>query len=116
MSEVHESGGHEGHILSPELQVMWRMENKGDNKDKSKEEKQLQRRKMREQLEGLSVADKMALRDRLQAKWDTLPANEKQKITDRVSKLAEGKGAKGRKGGGGKGKAKHKGKKAATSQ
>ena len=116
MSEVHESGGHEGHILSPELQIMWRMENKGDSKDKSKEEKQAQRKKMREQLEGLSDADKTALRDRLQAKWDTLPANEKQKITDRVSKLAEGKGTKARKGGGGKDRAKQKGRKAAASQ
>jgi hypothetical protein len=69
---------------------------------------------MREQLEALSEADKAALRKRLQAKWDSLPADEKKKLAERVAKAAEGKGEKGKKAGG-KGKAKRKGKKSAPS-
>jgi hypothetical protein len=112
MSEVHQSGGHEGRTLSPELQVMWRMENRGDTKNQSKEEKQQHRKKMREQLEALSEADKTALRDRLQAKWDALPADEKKKIAEKVAKIGEGKGPKGKKE---KGNVKRKGKKVAGS-
>lgn len=127
MSEVHQPGGRKNRVLNPKLQLLWRREQQDKNPNASVEEKKNHRKKLREQLQAMSESEKTALRDRLQAQWDALPAPKRQRLTEKLKKVrAAGQagtaGAKGAAKGAGKGggaaarKAKRQARKAAAAK
>ena len=103
MSEKHKAGGAKKRFLSPELQAMWHREHRGEAKDKSQEEKKALRQKHQETLAAMSESEITALRVQLQAKWDALPAEKKQKLEQKISERGAGGGKKRMKNKGGHG-------------
>ena len=97
MSEKHKAGGAKRRFLSPELQVMWQREHRGEAKDKSQEEKKALRQKNQDKLAAMSVSEITALRDQLQAKWKALPAEKKQKLEQKISERRAAKKEKKKK-------------------
>jgi hypothetical protein len=120
MSEASKSGGRGDRVLNRKLQLLWRREqrgNKGENRSGSTGENKNERKPLREQLNEMSESDKFALRDRLQAQWDALPAAKQQKLSEKLTKAKGGKEKggkeKGQGGGNAERKAKRKAKRAA---
>src|SRR5215472_12508245 len=85
-------------LLTREQQAIWRRENKGTLKGKSKDERKAAREKAMSQIQAMSESDRAKLVKDLQSKWDALPEAEKQAL--------KRKGREGRGGGAGKRKGK----------
>ena len=103
MSQTGQPREKKKRLLSREQQAIWRRENRGSLKGKSKDERKAAREKMISQIRTMNETDRAKLIANLQSKWDALPDAEKQALR---KKGKEG----GRKGG------KRKGKKAAAAQ
>jgi len=87
-------------LLSREQQAVWRRENKGSMKGKSKDERKAAREKAMSQVQAMSESDRAKFLKDLQSKWDALPEAEKQALKRK---------GKERRGGGGKRKGKKAG-------
>ena len=105
MPEKHKAGGAKKRLLTPELQVIWRREHRGEAEGKSPEEKKALRQKQMEKLAAMSESERTSLRDQLQAKWNALPAGKKKKLEQKINERRAAKKEKKKKnhaGGGGK--------------
>ena len=79
--------------MTREQLAMWRRDQRTSMRGKPKEDKKANREKMKSQLATMSESERAKLTKDLQAKWDALPASEKQTLQAKM---------KERKGGGGK--------------
>ncbi|HEX9159634.1 MAG TPA: hypothetical protein VF835_05345 [Rhizomicrobium sp.] len=80
MSQTGQPREKKKRLLSREQQAIWRRENRGALKGKSKEEKKAAREKMISQIRAMSETDRAKLLADLQSKWDALPEAEKQEL------------------------------------
>jgi hypothetical protein len=94
MSERGQKGEKKKRFLSREQLAVWKHDQRETMRGKSKEEKKASREKRKSQLEAMSESDRAKLTKDLQAKWDALPASEKQA---RLAKMKERKGGGGKK-------------------
>jgi hypothetical protein len=86
-TQDHSSGMHG--FLSPQQRAMLMLENRGQWKSMSQDERRAAREKMRDTWLAMTPAERDTRRAALQAKWDALPQDQKDAINARIQQWAQ---------------------------